>query len=56
MEYLMALATKHWYALSQWAAGKRSHFTRSDIHERATDIIIYMLLLMYWADNKVKEE
>jgi hypothetical protein len=52
MAYLMALATKHWHALAQWAAGRRPGFKREDIQERATDIIVYLLLLMYWSEYK----
>ena len=53
MAYLMTLATKHWYALTQWASGRRPDFDQENIAERATDIIVYLLLLMYWTHYHV---
>lgn len=56
MAYLVALATKHWYALSQWATGRRPSFRNEDIQERASDVIIYLLLLMFWSEHNTPKK
>ena len=53
--YAMTLATKHWHALVQWSMGRRPGYTFEDVQERATDIMIYMLLLMFSFKTKENE-
>lgn len=44
--YLMALATKHWHSIGLWSSGK-SDMSIDLVCERAKDIIVYMLLLIW---------
>lgn len=44
--YLMVMANKHWHSLVLWASKKVNQSTE-DVVERCTDIIVYMLLLMF---------
>lgn len=48
--YLMAIATKHWHSLALWSLGK-SNKPVGEICERAKDIVVYMLLLMWMAET-----
>lgn len=43
--YLMALATKQWYVLAQWAQGHRPQMHDELVLERIVDVIVYMTLL-----------
>lgn len=45
--YLMIQATKHWYALIQIASGKRGMPDVKEVEERITDVMVYLLLLLY---------
>lgn len=53
--YLMSQANKQWYVLCQWAAGKRPGMRMADVGERAGDVMVYLLLLL-WMTHGGKEE
>ena len=46
--YTVSLATKQWFVLCRWAAGRRQNVPLSDITGRIIDLIVYLLLLAFW--------
>lgn len=62
--HLMGLGTKHWLALASWAArctiltsGEPSGPDDKEAEtaiERASDILIYMFLLIFWLSGETK--
>jgi len=54
-QYLMALAEKHWHAMGQWVAGRRSYVEPAELRERILDIVVYLSILRAMIDQEEEQ-